>query len=119
MSKPEELGFEVVHIGVNCTDELTAKKNAELFTSFFGFQKEDGKDSLYAGSFVELMKGDGRGQHGHIGIATNDINKAQRYLEKKGLVFDPDSMKYDNDGKPLVIYLKKEIAGFALHLLQK
>lgn len=119
MNKPKELEFEVVHIGVNCPDDLEAKKSAEFFLSFFAFPVKDGKDSIYASSFIELMKGKGRGKHGHIAIGTTDIFKAQEYLEEQGLEFDPDSIKYSNDGNPIVIYLKNEIAGFALHLLQK
>jgi len=117
--KSEELGFEVVHIGINCPDDLEAKKSAEFFLKFFAFPIKEGNDSIYASTFIELMKSTGRGKQGHIAIGTNDIIEAQKYLEEQGLEFDSDSVKYSNEGKPIVIYLKKEIAGFAIHLLQK
>lgn len=114
----EELGFEVVHFGVNCDDDLRAKKDAEVFASLFGLPIKEGKSSIYAGSFIELMKGGGRGRCGHIAVATKDINKAQKYLEDLGWEFDPTSAKHNSEGNLIVIYLKAEIAGFAIHLLQ-
>ena len=59
-----------------------------------------------------------RGTHGHIGIQTNFIDRAKAYLERQGFVFDESSANI-KDGKLTAIYLKDEIAGFALHLVQK
>ena len=115
----EELDFEIVHFGVNCVDELEARKNAETFAAIFGFPIKEGKDSIYASPSIEIMKGSGRGKCGHIAVASNDIHKAQKYLENQGLEFDPTSVKYSNEGNLIVIYLKNEIAGFAIHLLQR
>ncbi|MBL7006330.1 MAG: VOC family protein [Spirochaetia bacterium] len=108
------------HIGINCKDSSTALQNAELFNSLFDLGVTDGKDSVYAGPSIELMKnGISRGTCGHIAVATNDIEKAKSLLESRGFEFDPDSSKYDSSGKLIVIYLKLEIGGFAIHLLQK
>jgi len=115
----EELAFEVAHFGINCADDADAKKEADAFGNFFGLPIKEGKSSIFAGPFIEIMKGAGRGKCGHIGIATNDIRKAQEYLESLGLEFDPASQKYNSEGKLMAIYLKNEIAGFAVHLLQR
>jgi len=115
----EELKFEVVHFGVNCENSISAKREAEIFADLFGLPLKEGKSSIYAGPLIEIMKGSGRGKCGHIAIAANDILKARKYLEDKGLKFDDDSIKYDSEGNPIVIYLKDEIAGFAVHLLQR
>lgn len=111
--------FEVSHFGVNVTTEVEALAEAEKFSDLFGLQPAVGKDSVYAGPRIELMKGKGRGTCGHIGIATDDIHGALAYLEGLGCSFDPASSKYDKDGRLIVIYLKDEIAGFAVHLLQR
>lgn len=115
----EKLGFEVVHFGVNCDDDLEARKEAETFARLFGLPIKDGKNSIYAGPLIELMKGSGRGKYGHIAVATNDVQKAQRYLESLGCEFEPASVRYNSEGNLIFIYLKNEIAGFAVHLLQR
>jgi 2-dehydro-3-deoxyphosphogluconate aldolase/(4S)-4-hydroxy-2-oxoglutarate aldolase len=113
------MGFEVVHLGINAADHEKALAAAQWFGSLFGWPAQQGKDSIYAGPKLEIMKGSGRGTYGHIAVATNDIHAAQAYLEGKGCAFAADSAKYDHQGKMIVIYLKDEIAGFAVHLLQR
>ena len=115
----ENFGFMFSHIGVNCEDNAEAQQQAALLTALFGLPAADGKDSVYSGSSIELMKGSGRGKNGHIAIATDDICKAMKALEEKGFKFVESSAKYDDDGKMKVIYLEQEMAGFAVHLLQK
>ncbi len=115
----ENINFEVVHLGINTPDNETALAAAKMFGALFGWQVEPGKDSIYAGPKLELMKGGSRGTCGHIAVAVNDIHGAKAYLESKGCAFAADSAKYDPEGKLIVIYLQDEIAGFAVHLLQR
>ena len=114
-----DLGFEVVHFGVNCSGREEAMRQAGLFLRLFGILSAEGKDSVYAGPLIELMKGNGRGANGHIAVATNDIHAARIYLESLGCTFDEASVKWNDRGELIVIYLQEEIAGFAVHLLQK
>ncbi|MFA5658291.1 MAG: VOC family protein [Oscillospiraceae bacterium] len=115
-----DLNFEVVHFGVNCENEIEALEAARAFEFLFGIAPiKNSKDSVYSGPLVELMKGNGRGRHGHIGIACDDIHRARELLENKGIEFDEGSVKYDDNGSLLVIYMKKEIAGFAVHIIQR
>ncbi len=43
MSKLEELGFELRHVGINCENEGEACSVAERFETIFGFTKKSGQ----------------------------------------------------------------------------
>jgi 2-dehydro-3-deoxyphosphogluconate aldolase/(4S)-4-hydroxy-2-oxoglutarate aldolase len=115
------LGFQVIHVGINAGSEDAAQKGVKLFESLFGFGGErDGASSVFAGSWVELMKiADTKGKHGHIGVGTNSIARAAAFLERQGIGFNEESAKKDDKGNLNSIYLKDEILGFAVHLAQK
>jgi len=112
------LGFELVHVGVNCADADEAASVARKFCALFGWAVKEGNSSDFAGKYIEAMKAPGRGKNGHIAVATNSIPRARAYLESQGFKFDESSLKEKN-GKPTAIYLAEEIGGFAIHLLQK
>ncbi|MDR1972432.1 MAG: bifunctional 4-hydroxy-2-oxoglutarate aldolase/2-dehydro-3-deoxy-phosphogluconate aldolase [Treponema sp.] len=113
-------GFTVVHFGLNAKSEEAAKKGAALINSLFGFTVKDGNTSVFAGDYLEIMKLPGApGLNGHIAVATNTLVRAQAYLERLGITFDPASVKKNAEGKINVIFAKDEILGFAWHLLQK
>lgn len=112
------LGFELKHIGINCDDENEADKTASTFASIFGFEKKSGNSSVFAGSAVEAMKAPYLGAKGHIAIGTNSVMRAVNYLETQGVEFNMDSAKYKGDVMT-AIYMKEEIGGFAVHLVQK
>lgn len=114
----KEFGFEVRHVGVNCENEEEAIKVAERFELLFGFPKKVGNSSVFAGTGVEVMKTPYLGKNGHIAIGTTDIEGAVKYLEAKGVVFDPETAKYKNE-RMIAIYMKEELGGFAVHLVQK
>ena len=60
------------------------------------------------------------GKNGHIAIATNYIERAMNYLENVlGVEFAKETAKRDDKGVLKAIYLKEEIGGFAVHLVQK
>ena len=113
------LGFELAHVGINAENEQEALKAAKLFELMFGFKVKEGNSSLFAGKYVEVMKEPYLGKNGHIAIATNSVERAVAYFENKGFAFNADSARNGSDGKTLAIYLKDEISGFAVHLLQK
>lgn len=113
------LGFEVKHIGVNMDDEAAADETACTFEKLFGFEKKVGNSSIFAGTGIEVMKSVGRGTKGHIAIATNFVDRAVYQLEMGGFEIDPSTAKYDAKGNMTVAYLKDEVGGFAIHLVQK
>lgn len=114
--------FEVVHIGVNCENEIQAVDCAGRFEDLFSLAvnpTKESPDARFTGTSIEWLKRPGRGTHGHIALATSDLPAAREYLEGKGYHFDDSSVKYFPDGRILVIYAEEEIGGFAIHLLQK
>ena len=111
------LGFELAHVGINAENEAEALATAKFFEDAFGFTSKNGNSSVFAGTAVEVMKAGGPGRLGHIAIRTNYIDRAVRYMESRGYEFEPG--KYDAKGNMTAIYFKQEIAGFAVHLVQK
>lgn len=112
------LGFELRHIGINANGEEEADNVAGSFEKLFGFSKKVGGSSVFAGTAIEVMKQPYLGAHGHIAIGTNYIDRAVYHMELQGFEFDPETAKYKN-GKLVAIYLKGELGGFAVHLVQK
>ena len=114
------LGLEFVHMGINNENAEEATKSARLFEMMFGLPVRDGSKSLFAGDAFEFMKQKGPGTHGHIAIRTNFVDRAMAYFKRMGFAFDESTVTYDDKtGKPKFVYFKDEIAGFAIHLLQK
>ena len=107
------LGFSLAHVGINCDNEVEAQRAAKTLCAFFGFDYKPGNSSIFAGSAVECMKTPYLGANGHIAIATNSIDRAVYHLSRQGVEFDASTRK------PKAIYLKGEVGGFALHLVQK
>lgn len=113
------LSFELAHVGVNCGNEDEAITAANKFNLLFGFETKPGNSSVFAGSAVELMKAPYLGTKGHIGIKTASIDRAVYFLKGAGFAFNESSRKIDAKGNLKAIYLADEIAGFAVHLVQK
>ena len=113
------LGFELRHIGINASDEKQADTIASSFGDLLGFTKNVGSSSIFIGTGIEVMKQPYLGQKGHIAIQTNYIDRAIFHLEEQGYTFLPESKKYNKNDKLIAIYLKEEIGGFAVHLVQK
>lgn len=112
------LGMEIAHVGINSENEEEAMRTATLLCKMFGWPIKVGNKSIFAGTAVEVMKMPFRGAKGHIGIRTNFIERAKFFLENQGFEFDPESANV-KDGRLTAIYLKDEVAGFAVHLVQK
>ena len=111
------LGFEFAHLGINTTGEDEATADASAFGNLFSFPVKPGASSIFSGDAIEIIKSKGLGNHGHIAVRTNSLNRALAYLQRKGVVTSGE-MKMKN-GKPNAVYLNREISGFAIHLLQK
>lgn len=112
------LDFKMVHVGINCQDGEDASTVAGCFDNMFGFAKKEGTSSVFAGTFVECMKACGRGANGHIAVSTPNLKRAVYHLGLKGYEADMSSAKYDGQGRMTVVYLKQEVGGFAVHLVQ-
>ena len=113
------LGLELGHIGINSADEAEAAKTAETLGALLNMAVKPGNSSIFVGKKeFEIMKKPGRGTHGHIAIKTNNVDRAIYHLGLRGVTFAMDS-KVVKNGKTTAIYMADEIAGFAIHLVQK
>ena len=112
------LGFSFSHLGINEESRKKAQQATSLLSDLFYLPPKEGSTSFFAGEAFEIMKNRGLGKYGHIALATNDIHRAIAYLKMKGISTLPETAK-EKDGKLKVIYLKKDVSGFAIHLSQK
>lgn len=112
------LGFKFKHMAINQTSAEEADKNADTIENIFGFAKKTGNVSTFNATDIEIMHTQGRGTHGHVGIQTNDIERAVYHLERRGVKFDRSTARFDANGKMTFIYLANEIGGFAFHLVR-
>jgi 2-dehydro-3-deoxyphosphogluconate aldolase/(4S)-4-hydroxy-2-oxoglutarate aldolase len=113
------LGFEIKHVGINTANEEEAVKVAKQFSALFGWPVNAGNSSVFASTGVEVMKTMYLGKNGHLAVATSSVSRAIAYLESLGFEFDQSTLKTKPNGQPNAIYLKGDIGGFAIHLLQK
>lgn len=113
------LGFELRHVGVNCANETEAGNLAQTFSAVFGLEPRQGNASVFAGTVLECMRKPYLGEHGHIAMATNSIDRAVYHLSLQGVEFDESTRKTNAQGKTNAIYLKETFGGFAVHLVQK
>lgn len=111
------LGFSLKHVGINSSAD-EARKLADFFQETFGFEKKEGNSSIMAGNQIEVTKKVFPGTKGHISIGTNSIDRAIYHLERRGIKFNYDTIRKNDKGKIVVIYLKNEIGGFAIHLVK-
>jgi len=113
------LAFSLIHIGINCENADEAAAGAASFSQLLGTTIKDGSSSTFVGKEIELMKSPYLGTHGHIAIATSSTQRAVAYLQAKGYRFNEETFKYDDNGKLKVAYMQGEIAGFAVHFVNK
>ena len=113
------LGFTLHHVGFNCANEQEAQETAQTLCAIFGLEYKAGNSSVFAGKAVECMKQPYLGKNGHIAIGTNSVDRAVFHLSRRGVAFEESTRKTDAKGKTTTIYLKNELSGFAIHLVQK
>lgn len=113
------MGFELRHIGINSEDQESARKTAEALCALFDFECKTTDKSYFVGrGFAEIMNFMGRGTCGHIGVTTNDVDRAVYHLSRKGITFDESTRITDEKGTNF-IYIDGEFGGFAFHLSRR
>ncbi len=112
------MGFEVAHIGINCEDADASAAVCQQLNKAFDFETKNGNSSNFAGPSIEVMKSQYLGKNGHIAVRTNSMTVAIAELEKRGFAVDMETAKYKGE-RLTAVYLKDEMGGFAIHLLQK
>lgn len=113
------LDFSLAHVGINCENVDEARNVANKFNDAFGFGTKEGNSSVFAGSYVEMMKSPYLGTKGHIAVSTPNVKRAVFQLSLRGIEADMSTVKYDAAGNIKAVYLKEEFGGFAVHLMAK
>lgn len=115
----EAFGLHLSHIGINAADDAEAARIAATFETLFGLVPRDTPASVFSGTIIETMKGTGRGERGHIGLAVSDLAAAEAYFCGRGLTVDESSRAYYPDGSAKLVYFNEQVAGFAIHLCRE
>ena len=112
------LGFEVVHVGINSASAAEAQDIADKFAAAFDMPSCVTSKSVFASDGIEIMNFKNLGDHGHIAIGTNSVDIAIAHLAKRGFEMNMETATYKN-GRINLVYLKDQIGGFAVHLMQR
>ena len=112
------LRFRIKHVGINTDTESQALNLSENLAEVFGLGIRNGSKSYMVGDTYEVMKRPYFGEKGHIGIASDDVERAYHYLKRKGLHFIEETCAYDQTGKLSVSYIDEDFGGFAIHLMK-
>ena len=112
------LGFEIDHIGINTKNSVEANELTESFSKLFNFSIYENDFSIFMDKSIEIIKSLYLGKYGHIAIKTNYIERAINYIEAMGGKFDISTLKEEN-GHIKSIFLKEEIGGYAIQIVQK
>lgn len=113
------LGFELAHVGINHNNEEEATSTAYKLGSLFRMPVKNGNSSTFAGDAVECMKTNFYGAKGHIGFRTNSSLRALAWFKRKGYEVIEESIKMKPNGNVLAAYIKDEIGGFAVHIVEE
>ncbi len=114
------LGFELRHLGMNTAGGNEMNEAAQRLSLLTGWPVNHmAGGNSFAGDAFEVMNGQGRGRNGHIALSCSSVDRAKWHLARRGFSFIQESAQRMSDGRLRLIYLNEEIAGFALHLIQK
>ena len=111
------LGMRLRHIGINSDNSKVAQKTAAFMADLLQLDTKDGATSIFIGNEFEVLKSKFLGDHGHVAIGTNSVERAVAYFERKGIKTKPET-RFEKDGRIATIYLDIDIGGFAVHLVQ-
>ena len=111
--------FKFRHLGINSTDPATATDTVSLLCELFGLEARKLIQSTMVGSDIEVMDHAEKGQHGHIAFTVSSIPDALNWLASMGWQAEHQNTVHKEDGSLKIIYLSKEIAGFAVHLFEE
>ncbi len=113
------LGFRFGHLGVNCKDKSVASDITALLVEAFHFDVKYEVKSNFVNQYLEIVNNIGPGRFGHIAIKTKNIFRAMHYMQARGFELDYSKANYRESGVLFAIYLKMELEGFEVHLLQE
>ena len=109
--------FRIKHIGIRTDSAEEARETASLLAAHFDLSgSRENPAAVWAGDLFEVMKSDKRGPRGHVAMQTDDVEAAMEALRARGVGFLEDTIRRNEEGKIIFVYLDKEIAGFQFHL---
>ncbi len=109
--------YRIKHIGIRTDSPEEAAQLAALLSALFDLGgTHETPVACWAGSLFEVMTSDRRGARGHVAMQTDDVEATMEVLKKKGVTFDEGSVRRDENGRIIFVYLEKELAGFQFHL---
>ena len=113
--------YKLKHVGINAADEAEARATTELLCHLFNVEinREVPNVSFFTDPLFEIMKYTDhatRGVHGHVGLQTNDVEAAMADLASKGITFQENTIKRNEEGKITFVYLEQQVAGFSFHI---
>lgn len=110
--------FSLLHVGINSADAARADQTATLFAQMFSLPKQELPSAYFAGTMLEVVKSQFLGEHGHIAISTDNIDRAIAYFKRGGYHFRAEGLAKDSKGI-IAAYFEQELGGFAIHLRRK
>lgn len=114
------LGFEIGHIGINACGAEDSREICMAFQAAFDFPYRPGAGSSdFSSSRLDIKKRSGRGTHGHLAVETNCLPCAVAEMRRRGIALDETSWTCNEKNEPMAVFLRDEIGGFAVHLMQK
>ncbi|MBP1648547.1 MAG: 2-dehydro-3-deoxyphosphogluconate aldolase/4-hydroxy-2-oxoglutarate aldolase [Bacteroidetes bacterium] len=111
------LGFSLKHVGINGSSPEESLALGVKLGDMLHMKVEERPGAMFVGGQFEITKRKYLGEHGHLAIGTNFINRAIAHLARCGVNILPET-RAEKDGKLVTVYLDLEIGGFAVHLLQ-
>lgn len=114
----EKIKFELIHVGINRFADEDNLETAKYLAELFNFPLRETPGSFFLNEQIEICNKT-IGTHGHLAFGVEDVDEAASYLESKGIEFDRENAKHNDDGRTKLIFAKKEIAGFGFHLSLK
>lgn len=111
------LDLRLAHVGISSPSADDALGGAKTLAALLGLEVIENAASVFSATYVEWMKGCGRGDYGHIGFHVSNMDRAVAWLERRGIEYLPETY-VKKDGKYGAIYLREQIGGFAIHLTE-
>ena len=112
-----KVSYKLKHVGMNCDNEQETGKIVEQLCFLFNLQPgPENETHAFVDGMFEVMKNRKRGKCGHIALQTSDVELAMKDLASKGISFQEDTIRRNEEGKIIFIYLAQDICGFSFHL---
>ncbi|MQY77302.1 MAG: bifunctional 4-hydroxy-2-oxoglutarate aldolase/2-dehydro-3-deoxy-phosphogluconate aldolase [Spirochaeta sp.] len=111
-------GFELAHLGFNENNRDRALQSGELLQRLFNFPLIEKDERISAGECFEIRDSSSLGERGHIALAVNSMDRALSFLQRAGVSVQ-DNTAVKKDGLLKEIYIKPQVSGFAIKLIQK